>query len=71
LDGWAKISEAAKYAGVKSRTFRSWLKSGLRYSRLPSGTVLVRYSDLDAFLERFAVVEDQVDRIVKEVCREF
>ncbi|MBN2178230.1 MAG: hypothetical protein JW743_02220 [Deltaproteobacteria bacterium] len=65
--GWAKVKQAAPYAGVKERTFRKWLREGLRYSRLPSGTVLVKYSEIDKFLESFEVGESCVDQIVEEV----
>jgi hypothetical protein len=43
------------------------LKKGLKHSRLPSGTILVRFSDIDEFLESFAVNDDQVDEIVNEI----
>ena len=67
----AKIKDAMKYAGIKDqRTFRNWLKSGLPHSRLPSGTVLIRYSDIDRWLEGFQVKEsasDELNRIVDDV----
>jgi len=68
--GWAKIKKAAKYADIGERTMREWLRKGLKYSRLPSGTILVRYSDIDDFLESFSVNGDQVDKIVNDVCKE-
>lgn len=70
MDGWTKPKGGARYAGVSERTFRPWLKTGLRHVRLPSGTILVRYSDIDAFLEKFAVDLNDVDRIVDEVIGE-
>ena len=70
-DGWAKVKKAARYTGVSERTFRPLLKKGLRHVRLPSGTILVRYKDIDEFLERFIVDENRVDEIVDDVCREF
>lgn len=66
MSGWAKIIPAAKYAGVSPRTFRDWLKDGLKHSRLKSGTVLIRLSDIDSYLEGFAVSESAVDKIVSE-----
>lgn len=71
MDGWAKTKQAAKYAGISERSFRDWLKNGLRYSRLPSGTILVQYSAIDEFLERFADVQNQVDLLVDETLKEF
>ena len=41
-DGWAKMKNVGKYAGIPERTFRSWLKEGLRHAGLPSGTILLK-----------------------------
>lgn len=63
-----KVKDAAKYTGVSERTFRDWLKDGLRHSRLPSGTILVRPTSIDEYIERFEVCEsDSVDQIVNDV----
>ncbi len=73
-DGWAKIANAAKYSGVSERTFRKWLKLGLQHSRLESGTILVKFSEIDIFLNQFSVkdsVDDTIDRIVDEVIRSY
>ena len=70
MDGWGKVKPAAKHAGVSERTLRKWLKRGLKHSRLPSGTILIRYSDIDEFLGRFAVNAHEVDEIVDEVCQQ-
>lgn len=71
MDGWAKIKPAARYAGVGERTFRDWLKEGLRHSRLPSGTILIQYEWIDEFLDSFEVQKDEVDRITEEILRGF
>ena len=68
--GWAKVKGAAKYAGVSERTFRDWLKDGLRHSRLSTGTILVAYAAIDEYLVGFEVNENQVDDIVDEVMQE-
>jgi hypothetical protein len=70
MQAWGKKKAAALYAGVGERTFSGWLKKGLKHSRLPSGSILVRFSDIDDYLERFAVNNDRVDGIVNNVCRE-
>jgi excisionase family DNA binding protein len=69
--GWAKVKEAAKYAGVSVRTLRDWLKDGLRHSRLSTGTILVAYAAIDEYLVGFEVRDNQVDEIVDEVMEEF
>ena len=65
--GWGKVKEAARYAGISERSFRDWLKDGLRHSRLSTGTILVAFAAIDEYLERFEVSRNQVDNIVDEV----
>jgi excisionase family DNA binding protein len=68
--GWAKVKEAAKYAGVSVRTLRDWLKNGLRHSRLSAGMILVSYAAIDEYLVGFEVHKNQVDDIVDKVMHE-
>lgn len=70
MDGWARIKAGAKHSGVSERTFRDWLKAGLKHSRLASGTVLVKFEDIDEFLKSFQVNENEVDRIVDGTLKE-
>lgn len=70
MNGWARVKPAAKYAGISERSFRVWLRSGLRHARLPSGHILIRFADIDAFLEKFCEAENRADRIVDEIVRE-
>lgn len=70
MDGWARIKEGAKYAGIRERTFRDWLKAGLKHSRLPSGTILIRYSWIDEWLEKYEVNENKVNEIVDQTLKE-
>ena len=71
-DGWAKVPKIAEYMGMSPRTVRDLLKQGLRHSRMPSGTILVKYAWVDSFLEQF---EDdggkRVDDIVNSVMKDF
>ena len=62
MEGWAKAKRIAKYTGVSERTLRSWLKNGLKYSKI-GGIVLIRFRDADEFIEKFRV-ESDVDLIV-------
>ena len=70
MDGWGKIKPAATYAGISERTLRDFLKQGLKHSRLPTGRILIRFSDIDEYLEKFCVDENRVDRIVEEMIGE-
>jgi len=71
MEGWACIKKAAQYADVSVRTMRDWLKEGLKHSRLPSGTIRIRYSDVNEYLEQFQVNEHAIDAMVDEVVKEF
>jgi hypothetical protein len=65
---WLRVKNGAEYASVCERTFRSLLKEGLPYSRLPSGMILIKRSDIDAFLGKFVVKEgSSIDAIVDHV----
>ncbi len=67
---WMRVKEAAIYANVGERTFRTWLsEKGLKHSR-PGGLILIKPSDIDAFIEASAREqnsESEVDRAVDEV----
>jgi excisionase family DNA binding protein len=71
--GWLKVKHAAKYADVSERTLRKWLKHKLRFSRLPSGLILIKSEWVDQFLERFIVSENEVDidLIVADIMKDF
>ena len=71
MEGWASIKNAAKYADVSVRTMRDLLKRGLKHSRVSSGMIRIRYSDIDEFFMQYQVSEDKIDRIVDEVMRGF
>ena len=47
MRGWAKVKSAAKYADVSERTIRSLLKQGLKYSRVSSNMILIRYDAIN------------------------
>jgi len=66
MQGWAKVKQAAKYAGVSERTLEDWLKAGLKYAQLPSGLRLIKIEWIDEFLEGF-MAQDKVEEIVSDV----
>jgi excisionase family DNA binding protein len=65
--GYAKVKTAARYAGVSERTFRDYLKAGLPHFRLSTGTILIAYRDIDAWMEQFRVDRNKLDAVVDEV----
>ena len=70
MQGWTKVKPGAEYAGVSVRTFRPWLKEGLEHSRLPSGTILIRYEAIDEFISGYTVKKERLDKIVSEIVDE-
>jgi hypothetical protein len=70
MNGWAKVKAASVYAGVSPRTLRKLLKRGLKHSRLPSGTILIRYSAIDEFLANYESQDNEVDRLVETIEKE-
>ena len=71
MPGWTKVKGAACYAGISERSFRKWLKDGLRHVVMNTGTIIIKYSWVDEYLTGFETVENDVDRIVCEVENEF
>ena len=70
MRGWTKPKGAARYADVSVRTLRDWLKKGLRHTRLPSGTILIKFSWLDEYLSGYEVQDNEVQRVVNEIAKE-
>jgi len=70
MQGWLKPKAASRYCGIGERTFRKLLKNGLRHSRLPSGSILVKTEWLDEFLSGFEVIENEIDKFVDEITKE-
>ena len=70
MHGWAKVKGAAIYAGISERTFRGWLKTGLKYSQLSTGTILVKFQWIDEFLQQYEVTENRVDQVVADVLKD-
>ena len=69
MDGWGRVKQVAKYTNVSERTLRFWLKNGLKSSKI-GGIVLVKFSDLDEFIEGFQV-KSSIDLIVGDLEKSF
>jgi hypothetical protein len=68
--GWASISKAAVYAGVSPRTIRNWMKMGLKYIQVNGKTKLIRYSDIDDFLDGYSPPDPhEIKRTVDDLCK--
>ncbi len=71
MQAWGKVKLGCEYCGVSEKTFRSWLKEGLKHTRLPSGRIFIKFSDIDAYLKKFQVNEGEIDKAVDEILRDF
>ena len=70
MKAWGKVKTIAERSDVSPRTVRTWLKDGLPYSKV-RGTILVKFDQLDAFLESYSVSDNEVDSIVDEVLSDY
>lgn len=71
---WGKVPTIAKYADLSPRTIRNLIKSGeIRHSRLSSGTILIKLSWIDEYLENREVRStiSQMDSVIGEVLANF
>jgi excisionase family DNA binding protein len=66
MEGWAKVKDAARYAGVSIRTFRDWLKAGLKHSRI-GGVILIKYTNIDEYLSGFEVEENLINNLADSI----
>jgi excisionase family DNA binding protein len=71
MNGYGRVKDIATYVSLSPRTVWTWLKQGLRFVKLPGGTVLIRYEWVDQYLEQFADTHNRVDQIVEETLKEF
>ena len=67
IRGWVKPSEGAKYASVSLKTFRGWLKNGLRHVRLDNGRILISYDWIDEYLLKFEAKDKEFEAMADEL----
>ena len=68
--GYFPIMEAAKYAGVSTKTIQRWIRGGLPvYQGTVRGKVLIRPTDIDGYLTRRQARQVDLDAMVDEVLR--
>lgn len=63
---WLSIPAAACHASVCENTIKSWMRSGLKHSRLGRNIVRIKVEHLDAYLEGFAV-QSSADLLEQEI----
>jgi hypothetical protein len=67
--GWAKVNKTATHIGMSPRSVRKLLRQGLPYSRLPSGAILISLDQVDEYIKKFQVVNDELDSVVNDVIK--
>jgi hypothetical protein len=66
--GFLPLADAALWAGVSPRTMKRWMAHGLPYRQeRPRAKVLIKPSDIDAFLSRRQVPKPALDVMIEEV----
>ena len=66
--GYLPLITAADWAGVSQRTMKRWIKKGLpTYQAGPRERVLIRLTDIDAFLTRQQAEVPDLDAMVEDV----
>ena len=62
------LETAANWCDVSRKTVQRWLRKGLPcYQEGPRSKVLIRPSDIEAFLTRRQLAQPELDRMVAEV----
>jgi excisionase family DNA binding protein len=68
--GYFPLRKAAAWAGVSMRTMKRWIKKGLpTYQAGPREKVLIRRTDIDAFLTRQHRQAPSLDQMVNDVVK--
>ncbi len=66
--GFMSLETAAKWSDVSRKTVQRWIGKGLPvYQEGPRTKVLIRPSDIEAFLTRRQVAQPELDQMVTEV----
>jgi len=53
---WLGLKQAAIYTSSSTKTVSRWIKSGkVKYTKLPSGSIKISRTELDRFMERYAI----------------
>ena len=61
-----KVPTCARRVGVSPRTVWTWVGQGLPCVRV-GGTTLIKFSDLDAWLQKHRVERNEIKRVVDDI----
>ncbi|NLD82334.1 MAG: hypothetical protein GX642_14350 [Smithella sp.] len=74
IQNWGKIPTIASHSDLSPRYIRNLIKAGeLRYSKLSTGTILIKFAWIDEYLENREVKDtvSKMDRIIGDVLANF
>jgi excisionase family DNA binding protein len=69
MDGYGRKKAIGEYLNAKPRKVSELIQQGLPYYKIPGGSILIKYSDVDEFLNKFKHTEHEVDATVKEIMK--
>ena len=68
---YLSLKHAAAYADVSVKTVKRWIERGLpKYQEGPRSKVLIRPTDIEAYLTRKEVSPPDLNGMVEDVCKE-
>ena len=69
--GFLSLEHAADYADVSVKTVKRWIAAGLpKYQAGPGSKVLIRLTDIEAYLTRQQANPPNINALVDEVVKE-
>jgi len=69
--GFLSLEHAAEWADVSVKTIKRWIEGGLpKYQAGPGSKVLIRPTDIEAYLTRQQANPPNIDALVDEVVKE-
>ena len=67
---WFSLKLAAIYTNSSVKTVSRWIKSGrIKYTKLPSGTIKIRRTYLNDFMEKYTVETDDLEKTVEALLK--
>lgn len=70
---WVSKKQACDYASASKKVIEQWMRDGLVYIKLPTGTVRMHTDDIDRYLRRYLVnrytrqVQASADSILEKI----
>ncbi len=69
--GYLTVEAAAEYASVSVRTFRNWIKDGLKHVRVSRKMIRTKPDWIEEYLDQFQEEHHEIEDVINEVMAEF